>query len=125
MSGEALATIIVAIIMSIPGTLGLFKQLKKDREEAYKIEAEKETEKVTATEKIQEAALKMMGIYKAEFESMKNQISTLECRVEELESILKQEMEEKKNVIAGAWRLHNQLLKKGEIPEYVPPKPKG
>lgn len=106
--------VIVALIASIPGIMALMSQKKK-------LEAEKEVEEAQATEKIQAAALKMMDVYKQEFDSLKSRIRDLECRVKDLESALQLEIEEKKNIINGAWVLHDQVKQLNGTPYYVPP----
>ena len=115
MSSETLATIIVAIIMSVPGTFALYKQFKIEKAKA-------EVEEANAAEKIQTAALKMMDTYKVEFETLKCKITNLENRVKELERTLRKEMEEKKSIILGAWKLHDQVKQLNGTPEYIPPK---
>lgn len=132
---DSLATIIVAFIMSIPGTISLLKQLKKDKVEVErakyekdKLEAETESEEADATEKIQTAALKMMEVYKKEVEELKVRIEKAEGRIKELENRLLIEvkekdnlMEEKRNVIIGAWKLYHQVYNLDKTPAYTPP----
>jgi hypothetical protein len=117
--------IIVAVVMSLPGILSLFIQLKKEKQEIINKQAEKEKEEASATEIIQEAALKMMGIYKAEMETLKERIITLEKRVRELEISLQAEIKEKNSLLSGAWKLYNQIASMNKSPDYTPPKVKG
>lgn len=114
-------TILVALIMSIPGSLAYIKQWNKDKAEKEKIEAEAGKEEALATEKIQEAALKMMDIYKREFEALKEKIKSLEHRVKDLEDSLEIEMKEKETILIGAWKLHDQVKSLNGTPYYIPP----
>lgn len=125
---DSLATIIVALIMSIPGSLALFKQWKKDKAEADKIRAESETQEADATEKIQTAALKMMEVYKKEVEELKERIEKAEIKIRKLEKELESEKEtkeylteEKRKIIVGSWKLYDQVTQTGSTPAYTPP----
>lgn len=109
---QFIGPIIVAIIASLAGLLGLRKQLRKDEAEAHYREAE-------AAQAIQEAAVALIAPYETKVNILEKKIGDLECEVKDL---IKERNALKARVVileTGIDSLVDQLTKAGLTPVWT------
>ena len=103
--------ILVALIASIAGWLGLRRQLQKDAAEAEKFRAE-------AAHEIQESAVALIAPYQERLQALRDQIDLLSCQVNELideRDTLKKRVKELEK---GVELLQKQLREAGISPAW-------